>query len=126
MEQSLPAMNKKLIDICGQALIETFICAIAFKLFVVGFLFLSYQIALTKWVDFWSYRTLICLIESRQNHLCRQKLEEKLQLFLSPQNYRIKELWLTHKQTRIQLLIDIYPFGEKIYEKQVDLPLSAL
>ena len=126
MEQNLRAMNKKLNNRNGQALIETFVCVIAFKMFVVGFLFLTYQIALTKWVDFWCYRTLICVIETRQNHLCRKKFEEKMNLLLSPQNYRIQELWLTRNRTKIKLYIDVFPFGEKIYEKQIELPLLPL
>ena len=119
-------MTKKLNNCSGQALIETFVCVLAFKLFVAGFLFLCFQIVLTKWVDFWSYRTLICVVETRQKYLCQQKLEEKLSLLLSPQNYRIQELWLTHKRTKIKLLIDVFPFGKKNYQKQIDLPLLPL
>ena len=116
-------MNKKLNNSSGQALIETFVCVLAFKLFVAGVLFLCFQIVLTKWVDFWSYRTLICMIETQQKYRCQQTLEEKLDLLLPSQNYRIQELWLTHNRTKIQLLIDVYPFGKKNYQKQIDLPL---
>ena len=119
-------MNKKLSNCSGQALIETFVCVLAFKLFVACFLFLSYQIVLTKWVDFWSYRTLICVIETQQKYICQQKLEEKLNLLLSPQNYRIQELWLTRNRTRIQLHTDLFPFGKKVYEKQINLPLFPI
>ena len=117
-------MLKKPINQNGQAMIEHLVCIVALKLFVVGLLFLSYQIAIAQWVDFWSYRTLICLIESRQPYICRKNMEEKLSLLLSPQNYRIKELWITHKKTQIKLLVDVAPFGEALYKKQIDLPLS--
>lgn len=123
MERNLRAMNKKLNNCSGQALIETFACVLALKMFVAGFLFLFFQIVLTQWVDFWSYRTLICVIETRQKYLCQKKLEEKLNLLLSPKNYRIQELWLTHKQTKIKLVTEVFPFGKKSYLKQIELPL---
>ncbi len=118
-------MDKRLNSQKGQALLETLASFLALKVLVVAFLFLAYQITLTKLVDFWAYRTLICLIESEQRHPCQKTLEEKLSLFLSSKNFRIQELWLTRNSTKISLQVHQSPFGVRNYEKQIPLPLSA-
>ncbi len=125
MEQSRLVMVKSQTDQRGQALIENLICLVALKLFVAGFLFLAYQLVLTKWVDFWSYRTLVCLIEREQIYFCENQLKEKLHLLLSPQDYKVQELWITSKKTKIKLQLSVARYGKKTYEHSIDLPLHS-
>lgn len=85
-------------------------------------LYISYLVIVFEWSDFWSYRALICVAEQKQIAPCQKQLNEKLGLLLLKKNYRIEELWMTKKEIKISVRVQLPLKVQRTFQKQIALP----
>lgn len=118
-------MVSKKLNSYGQTLIEAALCVPILGALCAGVLFFIYTILISHWTDFWAYRSLVCLIEQKKRGACQKNLEEKLQFIVSKNYFEVQELWINDHNTKIKVQISIPPFYNKLYEKQIALPLTT-
>lgn len=118
-------MVNRTLNSRGQTLIEGLLCVPFLGVLFAGVLFFIYTLLISQWTDFWTYRSLICLIEQKKRSPCQKMLEEKLQFVISQNYFQVQELWINDHKTKIKMQVSIPPFYSKLYEKQITLPLTT-
>lgn len=117
--------TKTKINQKGQMLAETAVAITLLGTVLGGCLYLSYLVIAFEWIDFWSYRTLICTAEKKNAPPCQKHLEEKLSLLLLKKHYRIDELWITQKEIQIKVHVQLPLYVQHTFQKKISLPLRS-
>ena len=98
MELSLVNGNNK-----GQALIESVISLPFIILFTGGLMWVLYLLLVNLWFSYWVYQTNVCLVRENTRWYCQDQLTEKLTQVTNQHYFKVKELWITNKQSTVSV-----------------------